>query len=163
MQRTGNGETTDSDEKDDRHKSRREFLKAGAAAAAGLAFVGCSVFATKVDPDLKVAAVGQEVRIPVTAQPWLASGDGSMAVEVEGAEDKILLFRTPGGALAAVSMSCTHIGCDVEYSPEAGHIVCPCHGSEFANNGTVLNGPAKDPLKSYPVRRDGSDIVISLR
>jgi Rieske Fe-S protein len=163
MQRTGNGETTDSGGQDDRQKSRREFLKAGAAAAAGLAFVGCSVFATKIDPDLKVAAVGQEARIPVTAQPWLASGDGSMAIEIEGAEDKILLFRTPKGALAAVSMSCTHFGCDVEYSLKAGHIVCPCHGSEFANDGAVLEGPAKDPLKSYPVRRDGSDIVISLR
>jgi len=141
-------------------EERRLFLKAGMAALVGLKLVGCSVFTKTATPDLKTDAEQGIVRIPVAKVPWVRGGEGEFVVEVKGQPDKILLYRDPEGDLVALSMTCTHLGCDVEYDRQVGHIVCPCHGSEYANTGAVLKGPAEEPLKSYPVKIAGNDVEI---
>ena len=40
--------------------------------------------------------------------------------------------------------------------------VCPCHGSEFAADGTVLSGPASVSLPFVALRLDGNDVVVDL-
>jgi Rieske Fe-S protein len=42
--------------------------------------------------------------------------------------------------------SCTHMGCTIT-KEEHGFLVCPCHGSKYDSNGTVVRGPAVEPLK----------------
>jgi Rieske Fe-S protein len=37
---------------------------------------------------------------------------------------------------------CTHVGCIVHWNPFERCWDCPCHGSQFAIDGTALNGPA---------------------
>lgn len=37
---------------------------------------------------------------------------------------------------------CTHMGCRLEWNPAEGTWDCPCHGSRFAPDGTILNDPA---------------------
>jgi cytochrome b6-f complex iron-sulfur subunit len=49
--------------------------------------------------------------------------------------------------LTQTTLVCTHRGCLVELDNEEQIYVCPCHGSEFRLDGTVLRGPAKEPLK----------------
>ena len=46
--------------------------------------------------------------------------------------------------MAAISNTCTHLGCVVA-TTEIG-FDCPCHGSRFDADGTVLGGPAPRPL-----------------
>jgi len=46
--------------------------------------------------------------------------------------------------LAAISTTCTHLGCIVGVS-ETG-FACPCHGSRFDQDGNVTGGPAPKPL-----------------
>lgn len=46
----------------------------------------------------------------------------------------------------AMSAVCTHLGCLSVWKQEAGIIACPCHGSAFARDGKVLDGPAPRPL-----------------
>ncbi len=48
------------------------------------------------------------------------------------------------GKYSAYSLTCTHLGCIVEEDGEG--FACPCHGSRFAEGGSVLEGPAKEPL-----------------
>lgn len=58
---------------------------------------------------------------------------------------------------------CTHTACAVtEWNAESGHIICPCHSSEFdpRQRAKVINGPARRALPSLPVEiRDNMLIV----
>jgi len=54
-----------------------------------------------------------------------------------------------GDKVAAISTTCTHLGCIVAVS-ETG-FACPCHGSRFDQDGNVTGGPAPRPLQWYQV------------
>ena len=88
--------------------------------------------------------------VPRSAEPGeLASADelapGTGGVVREGTS-KIAAYRTPEGELIRRSAVCTHVGCIVHWNPFEQCWDCPCHGSQFAPDGTVLNGPAVRPL-----------------
>ncbi|HZQ71226.1 MAG TPA: ubiquinol-cytochrome c reductase iron-sulfur subunit [Terriglobales bacterium] len=54
-----------------------------------------------------------------------------------------------GDKMAAISTTCTHLGCIVSVS-ETG-FSCPCHGSRYDQDGTVTGGPAPRALPWYQV------------
>jgi glycine/D-amino acid oxidase-like deaminating enzyme/nitrite reductase/ring-hydroxylating ferredoxin subunit len=56
------------------------------------------------------------------------------------------VYRDAEGALHAVSLRCTHLGCLVRFNAAEHSWDCPCHGSRFAVDGSVLEGPAVEPL-----------------
>jgi Rieske Fe-S protein len=60
------------------------------------------------------------------------------------------VYRDLDGNLHAVSLRCTHLGCLLRFNAAEHSWDCPCHGSRFAPDGTVLEGPAVNPLR----RRD---------
>jgi len=67
-------------------------------------------------------------------------------------------------AFDALSTICTHQGCDAAVT--TGNIIeCPCHGSRYASDGTVINGPATQPLArlvaSYDQQTDELTITSS--
>jgi glycine/D-amino acid oxidase-like deaminating enzyme/nitrite reductase/ring-hydroxylating ferredoxin subunit len=59
---------------------------------------------------------------------------------------KLAACRTRDGALHVHSASCPHLGCIVHWNSTEQCWDCPCHGSQFAADGSVLNGPAIGPL-----------------
>lgn len=59
---------------------------------------------------------------------------------------KIAAYRSKDGTLIEHSAACTHVGCVVHWNGFEHCWDCPCHGSQFAPDGTVLNGPALQPL-----------------
>ena len=85
---------------------------------------------------------------------WLRTGEpsadaiapGTGAVLQRGSQ-KIAAYRDESGALIERSAVCTHLGCIVHWNTEERSWDCPCHGSRFAPDGAVLNGPAPYPLK----------------
>jgi glycine/D-amino acid oxidase-like deaminating enzyme/nitrite reductase/ring-hydroxylating ferredoxin subunit len=66
---------------------------------------------------------------------------------------KIAVCRDQEGHLHSHSASCTHMGCVVHWNSLEQCWDCPCHGSQFAPDGTALNGPAVAPLAEYRQRR----------
>ena len=59
---------------------------------------------------------------------------------------KIAAFRDDEVKLIERSVVCTHLGCIVHWNGLERCWDCPCHGSQFATDGSVLNGPAVRPL-----------------
>src|SRR6266568_5260074 len=56
-----------------------------------------------------------------------------------------------GGQIRAFTTTCPHLGCSVDYDPQADAFRCPCHRSAFDKAGNRVSGPAKrglDPLES---------------
>ena len=55
---------------------------------------------------------------------------------------RIAAYRDETGALHARSAACTHMGCHLHWNSFETCWDCPCHGSHFAVDGSVLNAPA---------------------
>jgi glycine/D-amino acid oxidase-like deaminating enzyme/nitrite reductase/ring-hydroxylating ferredoxin subunit len=55
---------------------------------------------------------------------------------------KTAACRDLNGVLHTTSATCTHLGCVVHWNSLEQCWDCPCHGSQFAPDGTALNGPA---------------------
>ncbi len=65
---------------------------------------------------------------------------------IQRGDEKIAVRRDADGSLHAVSATCTHKGCTVTWNNADCTWDCPCHGSIFASDGTVIHGPARQPL-----------------
>ena len=85
---------------------------------------------------------------------------GKMANVRVGGES--LVVANVEGGLYAFSDICTHIGCSLHDGRLDGPtVICPCHGSEFdVTTGAVLRGPARDPIKTYPVQIVGDELQL---
>jgi glycine/D-amino acid oxidase-like deaminating enzyme/nitrite reductase/ring-hydroxylating ferredoxin subunit len=75
-------------------------------------------------------------------------GEGRV-VEVNG--KRTAVYRDESGAAHAVSAVCTHAGCLVHWNSAEKSWDCPCHGSRFAIDGGVLEGPAVKGLEAVEV------------
>jgi len=58
------------------------------------------------------------------------------------------------------SPNCTHLGCQYDWNPTRRYFACPCHGSIFAPDGKVLDGPAPRRLDTLPVRIDKGRLLV---
>jgi glycine/D-amino acid oxidase-like deaminating enzyme len=79
----------------------------------------------------------------VDSADHLAPGEG--AVIREGLS-KVATYKAEDGSIIRRSAVCTHLGCLVHWNSFEKCWDCPCHGSQFAPDGAVLNGPAVQSL-----------------
>jgi Rieske Fe-S protein len=78
----------------------------------------------------------------------LRPGEGDI-VRHDG--EKVAAFRDDDGTVTAVAPVCTHLGCQVNFNAAERSWDCPCHGSRFAVDGSVLHGPAVHRLERKPI------------
>jgi len=91
----------------------------------------------------------------------LSSSEGTTTRGLKPGEGKILTlkgrrvaaYRDANGKVVALSPTCTHLGCLVNWNEAESTWDCPCHGSRFKPTGQVLAGPAESPLE--PVSDEG--------
>ena len=147
---------------------RRRFL---AAAGAGAGAVAAGVAGVVVDRTLLHQATPE----PEASSP-LEPAEGAW-VRVAGGGDlagRTVRFTTKSmagfvsdrdGELVAVSGACTHQGCLLKLSDDAGRLDCPCHRTAFDAQGRVLFhqlAAAPRPLPRLQVRRNGDDVEVLL-
>jgi len=82
----------------------------------------------------------------------------------EGKNGKIgtryIAVYNDNGNLLVMENVCTHRGCQLEWNSSEKIWGCPCHGSRFHADGTVLKGPATKPLPRLNFRLEGSEIKL---
>lgn len=71
----------------------------------------------------------------------------------------ISVYKTPEGKVASL-LKCTHRGCELNVG--GGIYACPCHGSEFNTSGNVLEGPAEENLRTFPITEDDENIYVQV-
>jgi cytochrome b6-f complex iron-sulfur subunit len=132
-------------------KSRRDFLGMAGLGASGLAILGSLLGVLRMPKPNVTPEVSKRVKVgkPSEFPP------GTVKLYPE---QKIRVVSAARG-VAAMSMVCTHLGCVVTESD--GGFMCPCHGSKFDAEGTVLGGPAPRGLPWYQMSlaADGSLVV----
>jgi Rieske Fe-S protein len=125
--------------------NRRAFLAKSAAAAAAAALVsGCGngVFGPPLPSHRAGGVPSGKLTITVSQFPGLATVDKLVQVDLERA-----VKRTGASTFLALSLICTHQGCDAGVT-SSNIVECPCHGSRFQNDGTVINGPDNSPANT---------------
>lgn len=79
----------------------------------------------------------------------LPAGEGGI---ISSGLKKIAVYRDYDNTLTAFSAVCPHLGCIVNWNNDEKSFDCPCHGSRFSCEGTVINGPSKTDLPKIKVK-----------
>ena len=83
-------------------------------------------------------------------------------VKVNGEE--IAIYRV-GNEVFATSDICTHAECVISenYDVQGEEVECTCHGSKFnIKTGENTVPPAVEPLKTYPTKIEGDNILVEV-
>jgi Rieske Fe-S protein len=112
--------------------------------------------ATRIKPLAQAREyLSENVDFPATlARDRLAASEVAGTQEIPRGEGRLMrahgkmlaVYRDPAGALHARSAVCTHLGCHVHWNNAETTWDCPCHGSRFGVDGSVINGPATKEL-----------------
>ncbi len=111
--------------------------------------------ATRATPFVSVEGIKQNLDVGVHWVGDRIKGIGNSFVDVPNGEGKLVTvngkkvaaYRDERGEIHAVSAVCSHLGCVVAWNSAEKSWDCPCHGSRFNYNGTVLHGPTVKDLE----------------
>jgi menaquinol-cytochrome c reductase iron-sulfur subunit len=159
--------------------SRRDFFKKALASLIG-AIVGLVPLGAGLvvffDPLRRKSAGNGKVRVTSLEAlpddgvprkfPVLASRIDAWNKYHEVPIGAVYLRRTTEGKVQAFNVVCPHAGCFVDFLPERGSFLCPCHNSTFAVTGRIDNptSPAPRGLDSLETEvRDGKEVWVQFQ
>ena len=125
---------------------RRTILGAAIAGAAAAPLAACAKSADA--PAAEAQKAGQ------TLAPTADVPVGS-AIVAHGT----LISQPSPGVFEGYIARCTHAGCAL--GVRDGEAICPCHGSRFAFDGAVTQGPATEPLTPRAVVVSNGEIIVA--
>lgn len=86
-------------------------------------------------------------------------GDHVLAQGLKGDPTYIIVREDKSLADFGINAVCTHLGCVVPWNAAENKFICPCHGSQYNNEGKVVRGPA--PLSLALVHAKVEDNKVS--
>jgi cytochrome b6-f complex iron-sulfur subunit len=87
---------------------------------------------------------------------------GFLQAKIAGKSVIVMRDSTRKNAVRAIDLTCTHAVCLVDWQVKEKTFACPCHDSQFAADGKVLEGPAQKALQTYPAKLEGKTILIKV-
>ena len=76
------------------------------------------------------------------------------------ARETVFLVWDGEKTIRAMSATCTHLGCQVQWQAKEKKFRCPCHGGVYAADGRVLEGPPPRPLQIIDARIEPDSSVL---
>jgi len=140
---------------------RRELMQRAALTCVPMAVARCARFVSPVRTIPAAAPVDGNVAVPLSAAPELGHAGGAVVVHPAGSTQ--FLVVNSGTGLFGLRAECPHAGCILTWVPEDREAECPCHGSRFAADGTVLHPPANSDIAHYPVDGPDAQGIATLR
>ncbi len=64
------------------------------------------------------------------------------------------------GAFQVFNVNCSHLGCPVDWKPDARLFLCPCHGGVYYEDGRVAAGPPPRALFERAWRIEGGSLLV---
>ncbi len=130
--------------------SRRDFLGLSSLWAAAVALGVASLGMMRLPKAAVLSSPSKKYKVTLpdslpAGQPFVPPGRS------------VALYRDDEGVYA-VSLICTHLGCIVKQHAEG--FECPCHGSLFKADGTVVKGPAPRALTWHKVTGGGGQYFV---
>ncbi len=129
---------------------RRDFLGLAAVSSALGAMLFAALGALKLPKPGVLPSPSKKFRVSLPES--LGAGDAYLP---QGRP--VAVFRDAAGVFA-ISRVCTHLGCIIQSSPTG--FDCPCHGSKFRADGTVIGGPAPKALSWLAVKHVGGNNFV---
>ena len=71
-----------------------------------------------------------------------------------------LLILGADGEYRAMSATCTHLSCTVQYRADIKQVWCACHNGMYDLAGRNVSGPPPRPLELFDVHVQGEEIVV---
>lgn len=87
------------------------------------------------------------VKVNLNNYPDLSSIGGIASIQIN--QETAFLKRATINSVVCFNSACTHAGCLISYLKPQNKFNCSCHGSQFDNNGDVMQGPASSALTQY--------------
>lgn len=143
-----------------KESSRRDFINwvLGGGAVATLGAVVYPVVSFINPPPSGEANVSQ-VKLPFKRADIAA--EPSHGKTFKFGRDLGIIILTDSGELRALSATCTHLDCTVQFRPDWGVLWCSCHNGRYALDGSNISGPPPRPLTQYVVNEQNGDIFVS--
>lgn len=72
-----------------------------------------------------------------------------------------LMILTADGEYRAMSATCTHLNCTVQYRSDVHQVWCACHNGFYDLSGRNIAGPPPRPLEAYEVHVRGEELIVT--
>lgn len=134
---------------------RRTFIKKTCLFCASAVFsplISCSPSL----PTYHVKFSGNTLTVPVSG----FNESNILFVRDDQAAYDILVVRVHVSQYDALFMRCSHGDYALGTSPDG--LTCPAHGGMFNYDGTVLKGPATEPLLRFPIEFNSDQGILTI-
>jgi cytochrome b6-f complex iron-sulfur subunit len=106
---------------------------------------------------------------PKSAEPTVKTVKAGLVSEFPDNSSKIikfgrkpvLLVKTVEGNFIALSATCTHLDCIVQYKEDTKQIWCACHNGINDMTGRNISGPPPRSLENFEVKVVNYEIIIT--
>lgn len=149
--------------------SRRKFLAAGIGVISGVITVGVGGAA--------LTSIGAPAVTNKREGKWVDAGSAADLKQGEynqisityDAKDgwleakikQLVYVKVTGEEILALSATCAHLGCNVNYDETTGGFKCPCHSGIYDAAGKNISGPPPRPLDRLDAKIEDGKLMIN--
>jgi len=149
--------------------TRRRFLEAGIGVITGAIAVGIGGIA--------LTSIGAPAVTNKREGKWIEAGNVADLVQgqfnkigivydakdgwLEGKVKQLVYVKLNGEEVFALSATCSHLGCNVNYDESTGGFKCPCHSGVYDATGKNISGPPPKPLARLEAKIEDGKLFIN--